>query len=69
MDVDHEAELFRDHWLGKGEPRLDWDASFRTWLRNAKRFGTYARKANGQLAVGRVEPMAAADYPEGDVDL
>lgn len=38
--TDNRAELerFRDHWLGKGEARADWNATWRNWLRNAPRF-------------------------------
>lgn len=37
---DHIAE-FRDYWLGKAganAKKLDWDATFRNWLRKAKEF-------------------------------
>lgn len=33
------GQRFRDHWLGKGECRADWDASFRTWIGNEVEFG------------------------------
>jgi hypothetical protein len=39
LDCDSEAEHFRDHHTAKGEPMLDWDAAFRTWLKNAVKFG------------------------------
>lgn len=38
LDADREAEHFRDHHSAKGSRMLDWDAAFRTWLRNALRF-------------------------------
>lgn len=38
LDCDAEAEHFRDHHKAKGEPMADWDAAFRTWLKNAVRF-------------------------------
>lgn len=50
LDCDAQAEQFRDHFISKGEPRADWDASFRTWLRNAKRFGQSAQRVNAGLA-------------------
>jgi hypothetical protein len=39
-DVDCQLELdnFRDHWIGKGERRADWNASLRTWMRNADKW-------------------------------
>lgn len=36
--VDAEADEFRDKALAKGTMHADWDAAFRTWLRNARRF-------------------------------
>lgn len=44
QEVDRETDQFRDHWHAKGETRLDWRASFRTWVRNAKRWRKPARK-------------------------
>ena len=39
-DVDHAVELenFRDHYLSKAEKRADWNASLRTWMRNAQKW-------------------------------
>jgi hypothetical protein len=39
VDSDREAIQFGDHHRAKGTVMLDWDAAFRTWLRNAKKFG------------------------------
>jgi len=43
------ADNFRDHWISKGETRADWDASFRTWLRNEVTFNgrRHQPKTNG----------------------
>lgn len=48
----HEAEQFRDRALAKGERYLDWDAAFRTWLRNAKKFDD---RNGGAARPGRFE--------------
>lgn len=37
-DVDHQAQAFRDHHLGKGTLAADWAATWRTWMTNALRF-------------------------------
>lgn len=29
-----QVEPFLDYWLAKGEARADWDATFRSWIRN-----------------------------------
>ena len=38
-DMRSQVPQFQDHYRSKGEPRKDWDATFRTWMRNAKRWG------------------------------
>lgn len=35
VDVDDEAEGFRDYWLSEGKAKKDWDATFRNRLRAA----------------------------------
>jgi len=55
-DVEHQAQAFRDHHLGKGTLAADWPATWRTWMANALRFS----------------PKHAADslnYPEAAVTL
>ncbi len=39
VDAMAQADQFRDHHAARGSTFKDWDAAFRTWLRNAKRFG------------------------------
>jgi hypothetical protein len=38
VDCSAEADAFRDHHSSKGSRFVDWDAAFRTWLRNAAKF-------------------------------
>ena len=38
VDPAVEALAFRDHHSAKGSRFVDWDAAFRTWLRNAAKF-------------------------------
>jgi len=44
-------EAFRDYHTSKGSTFKDWDAAFRTWIRNAARF-----KDNGKSIEGRPIP-------------
>jgi hypothetical protein len=37
-DVALELERFRDHWKATAQPKADWDATWRNWLRNASKF-------------------------------
>jgi len=39
VNVNVELANFRDHWIGKGERRASWDATLRTWMRNAEKWG------------------------------
>lgn len=43
IDVDAEAERFRDHHTARANTMADWDAAFRTWLSNALRFANGTR--------------------------
>lgn len=38
VDASREAAAFRDHHSAKGSRFVDWNAAFRTWLRNAVKF-------------------------------
>jgi hypothetical protein len=38
LNVHQEFAAFRDHHVAKGSVFKDWDAAFRTWLRNAVKF-------------------------------
>jgi predicted transcriptional regulator len=38
LDCQTELDNFRDHWIGKGERRANWNASLRTWMRNAEKW-------------------------------
>lgn len=37
-DLDHQADQFRNHHEAKGSTMMDWDAAFRTWLGNIRKF-------------------------------
>lgn len=39
LDLEREIAQFTDHHDSKGSAFKDWDASFRTWLRNAAKWG------------------------------
>lgn len=46
VNLDTETEHMLDHYRGKGETRLDWIATWRTWMRNSKKFNR--GNGNGQ---------------------
>lgn len=39
QEIDHEAEQFKNYHVAKGTRFIDWDAGWRTWLGNARKFG------------------------------
>jgi hypothetical protein len=38
LDWKDEAHRFVDYWTGTGKQMVDWNATFRNWLRNANKF-------------------------------
>lgn len=61
LDIDAEAEQFIDHHRAKGSTMKDWDAAFRTWLRNAVKW----RKDNpGRQAPRPARPTSVHDLEE-----
>jgi hypothetical protein len=61
LNCDAEAAHFQDHHAAKGSRFLDWDAAFRTWLRNGAKFAKGSQR-QGSLAVGRAEPQSPETY-------
>ena len=55
--IDEQAAQFLDHWLGKAGRagvKLDWPATWRSWVRNAEGYGLVpAGKVPGQ---GKIDP-------------
>ena len=47
LEIQNEADKFRDYHLAKGTTFKDWDAGWRTWVRNARKFS-----ANSRVVVG-----------------
>jgi uncharacterized protein YdaU (DUF1376 family) len=45
MEIDHEADKFRNHHLSKQSRYRDWDAAWRTWLANSRKFQSNSRVA------------------------
>lgn len=38
VDVESQFELFCDYWRAHGKKMMDWNATFRNWLRRAPEF-------------------------------
>lgn len=51
-EIRHEASRFRDYHLSKQSRFRDWDAAWRTWLGNARKFGSRGAMAGGSRPSG-----------------
>jgi hypothetical protein len=66
VDPTREGAAFKDHHSAKGSRFVDWDAAFRTWLRNAVKFN---RSSSGGSRGGPsffdiIDAMPATARPE-----
>ena len=50
--VYEQAKRFTDHWRGTGEPKADWQATWRNWIRRAEDF-------DGKRPAGKGDRMLA----------
>ena len=70
LDCQTELDNFRDHWIGKGERRADWNASLRTWMRNADKWKslTDSQRRVVDMACGdaNIWSMGRAEASQGD---
>ncbi len=53
FEIQKEIPQFRDYHTAKGSVMKDWDAAFRTWMRNSRKFGGKAPVGNG--STGRLK--------------
>lgn len=63
LDVTRTAIEFRDYWLGRGDPRADWDATFRSWVRRISADGKIPRYVAPKAKTPPGEPFTPP--PEG----
>jgi uncharacterized protein YdaU (DUF1376 family) len=52
QEIDHEADRFRDYHTAKDSRYRDWNAAWRTWLGNARKFGGHRGMASQATAAG-----------------
>lgn len=51
-EISDEADKFRDYHFAKATQFADWDAGWRTWLGNARKFAPRLRVAGGSAPIG-----------------
>lgn len=57
-----EQAAFTDHHTANGSTFKDWQAAFRTWLRNAARFARRDQRNGGQFRSGQQSPANTNRY-------
>jgi hypothetical protein len=60
QEIDHEADRFRDYHLARASIFSDWDAAWRTWIGNARKFATPARVFGFPSSTGRGQGSSLA---------
>lgn len=71
QEIDHEADKFRNYHQSKCSAYKNWDAAWRTWLGNARKFArnSFPAQSRGDLALDEALERArisAARGPERD---
>lgn len=66
-EINHHAEQFRNYHHAKGSRFRNWDAAWRTWLGNARKFNTSQPPRGSGAGFGTVDAFraAAARYETG----
>lgn len=59
QEIDHHADRFRNHHHSKQSRFRDWDAAWRTWLGNARKFDTAGTHRRTGFGGGTVDAFAA----------
>ena len=64
LSVPAEQAAFADHHTANGSTFKDWQAAFRTWLRNSAKFAQRAKRGGGfqQSSSGKYAAAAATIY-------
>ena len=60
-EINHEADRFRDYHLAKGQPYADWNAAWRTWLGNARKFAAKPNATLDAIAFAASHPRSPRD--------
>lgn len=58
LNIDEQVEMFLDYWCakaGQGATKLDWNRTFRNWIRSARAAPASFRAASGAKPVYKVE--------------
>ena len=65
LDVNAEVLAFVDYHTAKGSTFKDWNAAFRTWCRNANKWGATSRKTRAQTIADQNKQVLSKYLDEG----
>lgn len=66
LNLDSEAEDFRNHAQAQGRRLVDWDAGFRSWL---KKSAEYAQERQGRQGAYRNQAATTSERVQGWIEL
>lgn len=66
LNIDSEAEDFRNHAQAQGRRLVDWDAGFRSWL---KKSAEYAQERQGHQGAYRNQAATTSERVQGWIEL
>lgn len=69
QEIDHEADQFRNYHIAKGTTYKNWDAAWRTWLGNARKFAGRNTKQALSDTERNIAAFAAANRRKPSEDL
>lgn len=49
-DIESQIPVMRDWFISSGKKKVDWDATFRNWIRKSIKFGSITEKTNQPIA-------------------
>ena len=58
-EIEIESEKFRDYHTAKASVFADWDAAWRTWLGNARKYAGSSGGGNSRIGSGTAAAFAA----------
>ncbi|NIQ92409.1 MAG: hypothetical protein GWN93_26890 [Deltaproteobacteria bacterium] len=67
-DINAETENFRDYHVAKGSVFKDWNAAWRTWMRNSKRFSN-GKASNGCEANKEWDKLTKLVWSNAKIDV
>jgi hypothetical protein len=62
LNLDQQADAFRDHFKATGKKYIDWDAAFSGWMRRSAQWSDGGPKAPVESSPRRHLPVEVPDH-------